>query len=190
MGVRSYVPSLGRFISTDPVAGGSANAYDYANADPVNQFDLNGQKAKAKIGVGGGRAVSRPSASAGVSSPPVTAATFSGSKKSTKRKFKTRSIHKIGCGIGGAGVGTFNEDGWVKLVFDLTFSCESKTELIGFMYAERFITPNFNSEYATHGDLRMAIGFLYGEILRFCFWGYNAEGSIDPTCGGIDYYIV
>jgi RHS repeat-associated protein len=39
MGVRSYVPGIGRFISTDLVAGGSANAYDYANQDPVNSFD-------------------------------------------------------------------------------------------------------------------------------------------------------
>ncbi len=42
MGVRSYIPTLGRFITSDPVPGGSANAYDYANQDPVNGFDLNG----------------------------------------------------------------------------------------------------------------------------------------------------
>ena len=45
MGRRSYVPAVGRFISTDPIAGGSANAYDYANADPVNGLDLTGERA-------------------------------------------------------------------------------------------------------------------------------------------------
>jgi RHS repeat-associated protein len=43
MGVRSYVPAMGRFLTPDPVPGGSANAYDYADQDPVNGFDLNGE---------------------------------------------------------------------------------------------------------------------------------------------------
>ncbi|WP_328913120.1 MULTISPECIES: DNRLRE domain-containing protein [unclassified Streptomyces] len=43
MGVRLYNPTTGRFLSTDPVTGGNANAYEYCNADPINCFDLNGQ---------------------------------------------------------------------------------------------------------------------------------------------------
>ncbi|MFE2279388.1 RHS repeat-associated core domain-containing protein [Streptomyces sp. NPDC059454] len=48
MGARLYDPTTGRFLSADPVQGGSANAYDYANADPVNQFDLDGRSAKKR----------------------------------------------------------------------------------------------------------------------------------------------
>ena len=43
MGVRSYVPGLGRFTSIDPIEGGSANDYDYVNQDPGNQFDFDGR---------------------------------------------------------------------------------------------------------------------------------------------------
>jgi RHS repeat-associated protein len=43
MGQRVYVPQIGRFLQVDPVAGGSANDYDYANQDPVNNFDLTGE---------------------------------------------------------------------------------------------------------------------------------------------------
>ncbi len=46
MGKRSYMPALGRFLTPDPVKGGSANAYDYADQDPVNNFDLEGTACK------------------------------------------------------------------------------------------------------------------------------------------------
>ena len=42
MGMRLYVPTIGRFLSPDPLPGGSANAYDYVFQDPVNRFDLSG----------------------------------------------------------------------------------------------------------------------------------------------------
>lgn len=43
MGLRHYLPSTGRFLSTDPVAGGSRNAYEYVCGDPVNSFNLDGR---------------------------------------------------------------------------------------------------------------------------------------------------
>lgn len=42
MGVRLYNPATGRFQSTDPVRYGSANAYDYADQNPVTNQDLTG----------------------------------------------------------------------------------------------------------------------------------------------------
>jgi RHS repeat-associated protein len=46
MGARVYDPVLGRFLQTDPVFGGSANNYDYAYQDPINNEDLWGTAAK------------------------------------------------------------------------------------------------------------------------------------------------
>ncbi|WP_435812876.1 RHS repeat-associated core domain-containing protein [Streptomyces mirabilis] len=43
MGVRLYDPTTGRFLSTDPVPGGNANAYEYCNGDPLNCYDLDGR---------------------------------------------------------------------------------------------------------------------------------------------------
>ena len=43
MGARLYNPTTGRFLSTDPEPGGSANDYDYCSADPINCTDLDGK---------------------------------------------------------------------------------------------------------------------------------------------------
>lgn len=43
MGARPYNPSTGRFLSVDPIPGGSLNNYDYAGQDPINNYDLSGQ---------------------------------------------------------------------------------------------------------------------------------------------------
>jgi len=53
MGVRLYNPNSGRFLSVDPVAGGSANDYDYTNQDPVNNLDLDGRNYQSERGGGG-----------------------------------------------------------------------------------------------------------------------------------------
>ncbi|WP_416960786.1 DNRLRE domain-containing protein [Streptomyces sp. Agncl-13] len=43
MGVRLYNTTTGRFLQTDPVAGGNANAYDFVYQDPVNNSDVSGK---------------------------------------------------------------------------------------------------------------------------------------------------
>jgi RHS repeat-associated protein len=47
MGARQYAPILGRFLSTDPIDGGSANDYEYTAGDPINRTDYNGTEAGA-----------------------------------------------------------------------------------------------------------------------------------------------
>lgn len=42
MGARVYMPTLGRFLQTDPVDGGTLNSYVYV-ADPINSSDYSGQ---------------------------------------------------------------------------------------------------------------------------------------------------
>ena len=43
-------PTTGRFLSNDPIPGGSLNNYDYAGQDPVNNYDLSGNVASGDTG--------------------------------------------------------------------------------------------------------------------------------------------
>lgn len=52
MCVRQHNPLIGRFLQTDPVPGGSANAYDYAYQDPINTLDLDGRRVADDNGAG------------------------------------------------------------------------------------------------------------------------------------------
>jgi RHS repeat-associated protein len=60
MGTRYYDPALGRFTQVDPTEGGSANAYDYADQDPVNKVDPNGDIGIAVVAVAVGARLAAP----------------------------------------------------------------------------------------------------------------------------------
>ena len=43
LGARHYNPRLGRFLSKDPIEGGSSNPYEYGGGDPQNKVDPTGR---------------------------------------------------------------------------------------------------------------------------------------------------
>ena len=61
MGTRYYDSSVGRFTQVDPVPGGSLNPYEYANQDPINKLDVDGQGVTFRVCIWGfGSGCKRP----------------------------------------------------------------------------------------------------------------------------------
>jgi RHS repeat-associated protein len=53
MGARPYDSTTGRFLSADPIQGGSASLFDYVNQDPLNETDPTGTCASTSLASGG-----------------------------------------------------------------------------------------------------------------------------------------
>jgi RHS repeat-associated protein len=146
MGARSYVPDLGRFLQVDPVAGGSENAYDYANQDPVNGYDLNGlmtgyanpwpkpkgnHGGKKKSSKSQAQAPSKTSTRANVKSTPQKRSSPS-SKSSTKSRGKSGSggKHKSG-GAGAMPIATIGPGPGLSKFFENMVKLIHSPEVIG-----------------------------------------------------------
>ncbi len=122
MGARVYVPTLGRFLSVDPIEGGCANAYVYVFGDPINELDLNGQfswKCAFKIGaavagavalvavtVGTGGAAAVVAGAAGAISTGLSAVIAYGDCKRRRDRQCLASIAGAAVGVASGGLGT------------------------------------------------------------------------------------
>lgn len=104
MGVRLYDPATARFLSSDPVKGGNANAYVYP-LNPINNFDLDGRSRTCGSGAGYGMACTSQMTGGGATKVVITKAKYKVVKKAV-RWVTSRARTLKGFTIGGAVGGT------------------------------------------------------------------------------------
>jgi RHS repeat-associated protein len=146
MGVRSYVPAIGRFLAADPVPGGSANAYDYADADPVNGFDLGGTCSRKRCGGRGGR---------------TTSITMCGCGINTHRHRKPSAKHfEVGpCTFSTVKGADYRNLPQHNVVASVSYSCDRSVTLGGFLWAQGQAGPPTSERNTESGTLNMALKF-------------------------------
>jgi RHS repeat-associated protein len=155
MGVRSYVPALGRFISTDPVAGGSANSYDYADADPVNGLDLTGECSRHRRCSSTRRGNSRPTRA------PRTRASRGGSR----RKPHIPIAHVGGCTFTGAGI-NYHVGNINSLSVAVAYSCHDESSVAGYLK----IPPGYAGPKTIVGPIAPGDASEHGMMYLSLFW--------------------
>ena len=155
MGIRSYVPSIGRFLTPDPIANGSANPYEYAGANPVGGLDLMGAKKKKKseAKIADARPVERPGGGVAIApaqpvappyvpaSPrPVTpSAPRYGGGGGTYPKGGAPHHYTLGeCDVWGIGAGVQNGTS-VEVTVDMSFSCNGPVSASAYI---RVVNPS------------------------------------------------
>jgi RHS repeat-associated protein len=204
MGVRSYAPEIGRFLSPDPIPGGSASPYDYADADPVNGFDLQGTCATHQT-CGGTQPVGGPIHGGGSGAPappsppppPPAAPTAPASTPTAppERPFGggrayvgvPTHLKDVGCTFWGPVGGEWQyQNGYWEANATITWSCGEATSVSAYMYtANGTVGPVFKSPEGAGGLVHLYVGYWGQPELKFCVLFVNLEGS-KRYCGGVE----